>query len=522
MIASLHISDGPQAGHACTLRPNARVVIGRGEESDFVILDSWASRCHCAVVLGPEGLLLEDMDSRNGISVDGARVQRTVLADGGQFQIGTTVVRVSVDLQAAPPRARRRGLRVAGWLVLLAVGVVAGAALVQRLFPSGGSSKGLLGMLAGKGTISIESDPPGATVFIDNEMEGVTPLTDVKLSTGKHDLRLERKDYLDHAASIVVASGKGEPLHIALRPEAMTSVLITSKPEGAAVFIEGEYRGKTPLEIRDLAPGPHSLRVSSENFADWHEQVKLSQGANADIHAVLGRREISFYLAGLEKDPRNVSYHTEVAHLYLLDQKVDACMRHLTLAFEIASAGGDTTEEGEYSKRLVWLIAKIYFNDYFAYGDAAFVQQAQQRIDAMFFDLIARVQSTSLVISTAKATWKRAGTLDRKMEALYRAQREGPPKAVPQDASQIYKDMGVLRRKGDLEGAIALGEKAMKANPREYRVHYALGLVYLQAKRNGDAEARAKAIQSLNAALKYCTSQSAKERIRRYLGEATR
>jgi tetratricopeptide (TPR) repeat protein len=291
--------------------------------------------------------------------------------------------------------------------------------------------------------------------------------------------------------------------------------------------------GKTPLPLRDLIPGAHSVRVSQENFADWHEQIKLSEGSNPDVHAVLGRREIGYYLAGLKKDPRNVSYHTEVAHLYLLDQKVDECIRHLTLAFEIASTGGDTTQEGEYAKRLVWLIAKIYFNDYFAYGDAAFVRRVQRRIDAMFLDLIARVENTSLVYSTAKATYKRAGNYSAMMEALRRAREEGPPKPTPEDdikrrdaaladALKVYKEISVLRRKGDFEAAIELGDKALKANPKDYRIHYALGLVYLQLKAKGDAGARSKAIQSFNAALKYTTSQSMKERIRRYLGDATR
>jgi pSer/pThr/pTyr-binding forkhead associated (FHA) protein len=522
MIASLHISDGPQAGGSYELRPGQRAVLGRGEGSDFVILDSWASRSHCAVSLDDDGVVLEDMGSRNGTNVNGSRVERVLLADGAQFQIGTTTVRVTVDLDAPPARLLQRRLRMAGLFALLAVAVLVGAAIVQRFFPSGGKQRGLLGMLSGKGSADIESEPPGATVLIDGELKGVTPLKDVVLTTGEHGLRLVRKGYLDHNMTLRIGSGKDEPLRVALRPEATTSVLITSKPEGAAVFIEGEYRGKTPLQIRDLAAGTYSLRISRENFADWHEQVALKPGTNPDIHAELGHREISFYLAGLKKDPTNVSYHTEVAHLYLLDQKVDECMQHLTRAFEIASEGGDTTREGEYTKRLVWLIAKIYFNDYFKYGDAAFVARVQQRIDAMFIDLVRRVKSPSLVLTTAKATYKRAGTLDTKMNALYHAQREGPPTAVPHDASKAYKAIVKLRQQGHLEEAIAFGEKALQANPRDYRVHYALGLVYIQSQRNGDPGARAKAIRSLNAALRYCTSESMKERIRKALGEATR
>ena len=42
------------------------------------------------------------------------------------------------------------------------------------------------------GTVAIESNPPGADIFVDGASKGVTPLT-IELPPGRHDLELRRR-----------------------------------------------------------------------------------------------------------------------------------------------------------------------------------------------------------------------------------------------------------------------------------------------------------------------------------------
>lgn len=82
---------------ALELRPG-RVIIGRTSENDLQIDSRYVSRHHCQVTSTPEGVVIEDLNSTNGIHVEGERVRRHVLGDGDVVSIGQH----SLTFQAIP------------------------------------------------------------------------------------------------------------------------------------------------------------------------------------------------------------------------------------------------------------------------------------------------------------------------------------------------------------------------------------------------------------------------------------
>ncbi len=71
-----------------------RVRIGRGRSNDLVVDDSSVSREHAEVTLSPTGWLLRDLDSTNGVVVNGARVREHRLAAGDRVLLGSAELRV--------------------------------------------------------------------------------------------------------------------------------------------------------------------------------------------------------------------------------------------------------------------------------------------------------------------------------------------------------------------------------------------------------------------------------------------
>jgi hypothetical protein len=67
-----------------------RNVIGRSRECDIQLSDSNASRRHAEIRRDGAKWWLVDLDSTNGIEVNGTRVQRLELEDGTSFMIGST------------------------------------------------------------------------------------------------------------------------------------------------------------------------------------------------------------------------------------------------------------------------------------------------------------------------------------------------------------------------------------------------------------------------------------------------
>jgi general secretion pathway protein A len=65
-----------------------RVIVGRTTDNDLQIDSRFVSRHHCQIITGAEGSVIEDLNSTNGIFVQGKRVRRYNLNDGDIVVIG--------------------------------------------------------------------------------------------------------------------------------------------------------------------------------------------------------------------------------------------------------------------------------------------------------------------------------------------------------------------------------------------------------------------------------------------------
>lgn len=74
---------------------NDVVVVGRSDETDFVIDDPYASEFHLRLVSQENGMMLHDLGSTNGTYVNGRRVSApTELKRGDTIQVGKTVMEI--------------------------------------------------------------------------------------------------------------------------------------------------------------------------------------------------------------------------------------------------------------------------------------------------------------------------------------------------------------------------------------------------------------------------------------------
>lgn len=84
------------------------MVLGRGGTADIRLVDEGISRFHCRIRREDEHLVVEDLESRNGTFLNGARVQLGRLEDGDKIQLGrTTVLKFSFHDQVEESFQRR-------------------------------------------------------------------------------------------------------------------------------------------------------------------------------------------------------------------------------------------------------------------------------------------------------------------------------------------------------------------------------------------------------------------------------
>jgi type II secretory pathway predicted ATPase ExeA len=83
-----------------------RTLIGRSEHNDVCLPSPYLSRHHAVIVGTPEGYYVVDLNSVNGVMLNGRRVERTVLCDEDVLGIGPFRLKVQIPEwlpQASPP-----------------------------------------------------------------------------------------------------------------------------------------------------------------------------------------------------------------------------------------------------------------------------------------------------------------------------------------------------------------------------------------------------------------------------------
>jgi pSer/pThr/pTyr-binding forkhead associated (FHA) protein len=92
-VPALRVLNGPASGRRLSVpEPPARVVLGRGEDVDLVLPDEDLSREHAEVAADLRGVLLRDLESKNGTFVGEKRVRTHRLHDGDEIRLGKTVL----------------------------------------------------------------------------------------------------------------------------------------------------------------------------------------------------------------------------------------------------------------------------------------------------------------------------------------------------------------------------------------------------------------------------------------------
>ena len=137
------------------------------------------------------------------------------------------------------------------------------------------------------GTLKLTSEPAGATVSIDGEVIGVTPI-DVSVTPRKtHTVLFENQGYYTYKTMAVVGAGKTKTVdaQLSTMPGWLT---VQSVPGNADVYIDGQYVGFTALSSYEVSTGvTHTIRLEKENYETWTQTVSLDKGEKKEIIATL-------------------------------------------------------------------------------------------------------------------------------------------------------------------------------------------------------------------------------------------
>ncbi|WP_456472622.1 PEGA domain-containing protein [Methanocaldococcus sp.] len=65
------------------------------------------------------------------------------------------------------------------------------------------------------------------------------------------------------------------------------SLFVESDPSGAEIYIDGDYKGKTPKTISELSPGTHTLKLRMDGYSDYTKDVEIKTGETTNVYVKL-------------------------------------------------------------------------------------------------------------------------------------------------------------------------------------------------------------------------------------------
>jgi hypothetical protein len=131
------------------------------------------------------------------------------------------------------------------------------------------------------GFLRVETDLPGASVFVDDKATGAvgtTPWGNV-LPPGKHRIWVEKPGFVNVEQEVEVAVGDKKSVEIALERLPFGVLFVKANIPGAKVYLDERLLGPAPVES-EAPPGNHTLRVSAEGMKDYTTVVEIGRGAS--------------------------------------------------------------------------------------------------------------------------------------------------------------------------------------------------------------------------------------------------
>ena len=80
-------------------------------------------------------------------------------------------------------------------------------------------------------------------------------------------------------------------------------IIISSNPMGATVFLDGLYRGETPVELTGVPAGYHSLKMTIEGRYDFDGSVTAVAGETVTAFGSLPKEELHIISEGTPAPP---------------------------------------------------------------------------------------------------------------------------------------------------------------------------------------------------------------------------
>jgi hypothetical protein len=162
--------------------------------------------------------------------------------------------------------------------------------------------------VAGRGAIYVTANVPGATALIpaangDPSQQCQTPCSITGLFPGQYNLEVRKNGFQPMQTALQIRGGEVLDEKITLEPLAI-GLHVSTKPEGADVFINGaKQSGQTPVSL-PLAPGQYNIVIRLQGYEAYSDKVTIKDTAQTQLEIELKERNGHIAWAQVDTNPK--------------------------------------------------------------------------------------------------------------------------------------------------------------------------------------------------------------------------
>ena len=139
------------------------------------------------------------------------------------------------------------------------------------------------------GTVSLNSNPSGAAIWLDGSwMNRNTPLK-TTLPEGYHYVRFYKSGYQTFETQFYLNAGGYQEINANLSPLApqFGKLTVNSQPPNSTVYYDGQIKGNTPITLNNLTPGVHQIQIKQTGYDTFNQQIQINSGEHKVLSANL-------------------------------------------------------------------------------------------------------------------------------------------------------------------------------------------------------------------------------------------
>jgi len=135
------------------------------------------------------------------------------------------------------------------------------------------------------GRVVLQSTPTGASISVDGNFQGTTPMTLTLSSAQEHGLQLSKPGYRTTSERVKLAPDEERELTVTLPPQYGT-LFISAQPADASLSVDGKPAGEATRRLR-LTARPHSLEFRKRGYLTQRITVKPRAGVSQNLDVTL-------------------------------------------------------------------------------------------------------------------------------------------------------------------------------------------------------------------------------------------